>query len=139
MVEFIDGVLVTPQRMGRAPDQLRHLAILAGFTPLRYLEPMRQGQLRVTEVFSYPRLLSRTLRGDFDGAYANISVARHYLRDVLQRPNDLRFDASLPHTRSQRHLSSLRHPRIIGEFDAFLRTQRDQIDRLKRKYRVAPE
>lgn len=136
VVEYIDGVLVTPQRRGQGIDALKTLGVIRGFTPFAYMKRIQAGGLQTTENRHYEGLLRQTLAGRVDGAYLNIAVSRYYLKQYLHDTNVLVFDPDLPHTRSFRHLSSMKYPQIIAEFNTFLQTHRAEVDKIKQEYNV---
>ncbi|MBI1835277.1 MAG: hypothetical protein HYR92_05935 [Burkholderiales bacterium] len=69
---------------------------------------------------SFVSLLKQAQLKRVDGAYINIEVAKYQLKEVLHQPGSLVFDPDLPHTKDYYYLSSVKHPKIIQEFNAFL-------------------
>ena len=136
VVNYIDGVMVPKAAKGQGMGRLKTLGVKAGYTPRGYIESSQRGDIAVRELFGFRQLLGSTLSGRVDGAYANISVSRHYLNTVMKRPGALVFDPDLPHTRSQRHLSTLKHPNIIGEFNHFMAQRKSEVARLKRRFGI---
>ncbi len=136
VVEYIDGVLVTPQNRGKGTAALNTLGVIHGFTPFAYMKFIKAGELQTSENRNYEGLLRQTMTGRVDGAYMNVAVSRYYVSKYLQDPQAVVFDAELPHTRSFRHLSSIKHPHIITEFNAFLQTHTQAVEALKHEYKV---
>ncbi len=136
VVEYIDGVLVKPENKGKNLSFLKKLGIIRGFTPFPYLKLIQEKTLETHENSNYEGLLRQALIGRVDGAYLNIAVSRYYLKKYFNNPEVLVFDSSLPHARSHRYLSSIKHPKIIEEFNEFLREKKEVIENLKKEYRV---
>lgn len=136
VVEYIDGVVVKPENKGKDITLLKTLGIIRGFTPFPYLKLLQAKTIRTHENSNYEGLLRQTLLGRVDGAYLNIAVSRYYLKKYFNNPDILIFDPNLPHSRSFRYLSSIRHPSIIQEFNDFLQTNQEVIKKLKEEYRV---
>ena len=90
----------------------------------------------MSENNSYAGLLKQAIAGRIDGAYSNVAASRYYLRQELGQPDALVFDRSMPHVRSARVLSSIRHPRLIAEFNDFLKSHAGKIRELKLQYAV---
>lgn len=136
VVNYVDGVMVAPRRVGRGIDELRRLAVVDGWTPWGYEERVAANQILLVSSEDLPRMVRQALLKDSDGAYYNVVVAAHYLNNVRAKPGALVFDADLPHTRSTFNLSSLDHPELIEYFDRYLKTQQPAIAALKAKHQV---
>ncbi|BAN47649.1 ABC transporter substrate-binding protein [Metapseudomonas resinovorans] len=136
VVNYVDGVLVAPKRLGQGVEQLRRLAVVDGWTPWTYQERIDDGQTQVVGSDDLGRMVRQALKQEADGAYYNVVVATYYLDNIRARPGALVFDPSLPHTRGTFNLSSLRHPELIARFDRFLAEHRQEVEALKARYRV---
>lgn len=136
VVDYVDGVLVAPQRQGQPIERLERLAMVNGWTPWGYQERINAQQVRLSYSDDLRKMIHQTLKKDADGAYFNVVVATHYLDNIRARPGALVFDPGLPHTRGSFQLSSLRHPELIRRFDRFLVERRAEVAALKEKYRV---
>jgi len=136
VVDYVDGVLVAPQRKGQAVERLGRLAMVQGWTPRGYEQAIDSGQIQLTYSDDLRQMIRQALKQDTDGAYFNVVVATHYLDNIRARPGALVFDPKLPHTRGSFHLSSVRHPQLIARFDRFLAERSAQVAALKASYRV---
>jgi hypothetical protein len=136
VVDYVDGVLVAPQRQGQALEQLKRLGMVSGWTPWGYQQGIEAGQIQPSYSDDLRKMIQQTLKKDTDGAYFNVVVATHYLDNIRARPGALVFDPKLPHTRGNFHLSTLRHPAVLQRFDRFLLERQAEVAALKDKYRV---
>ncbi|UUZ54515.1 hypothetical protein LP419_40425 [Massilia sp. H-1] len=68
-----------------------------------------------------------------DGAYINVEVAKYQLREMLHQPDSLVFDPDLPHTKDFYYFSSVKHPKVIQEFNTFLATEVVQYEQIRKK------
>ena len=136
VVDYVDGVLVAPQRRGQPVEQLQRLAMVNGWTPWGYQERIDAGQIELTYSDDLRQMIRQALRKDTDGAYFNVVVATHYLDNIRARPGALVFDPGLPHNRGSFYLSSLKHPGLLQRFDRFLLDEQVAIAELKHRYRV---
>ncbi len=136
VVNYIDGVMVLPKRKGAGLGKIKVLGTIKGFTVWDYLEHVKAKSVAIDEVYSMNSLLKKTLAGRVDGAYLNIEVAKYNLEKSLNRPNGLVFDGGLPHTKGSYYLSSIKHPEIIKQFNAFLKEDKAKVDALKKKYKI---
>lgn len=137
VAEYIDGLMVRPENKGkRGVDELKQIGTVSGFTPWSYLDLIKAGRIRVAENSSTTGVLKQVLKKRVDGAYINVAVAKHQLRAIIRLERGLVFDPTLPHIKSSYLLSSIKHPEVITQFAAFLRTRKDDIAALKRKYSI---
>lgn len=125
-VQYIDGVMVLPENMDKRVEELKSLGTVMGFTAWIYRDRISSGQIRLDESYHYASLLKMVLLKRIDGAYTEISVAKYVLREDIGKPDALIFNFGLPHTKDFYHLSSIKHPNILKEFDKFLDTEKKQ-------------
>lgn len=136
VVAYIDGVVVTPARKGQPKDALKTLGAIKGFTAYEYLGAIKAGQVTLDESTDFQAMLKKCLAGRLDGAYSNVAVANWNLREKLKQPGALVFDEALPHSKGSYLLSSLKHPRVIEEFNAWLQENASLVSGLKAKHQV---
>ncbi|MHA6491833.1 substrate-binding periplasmic protein [Pseudomonas borbori] len=131
---YIDGVLVRPEHLGKGVERIRVLGTQRGFTPWPYIPQIESGQMTVNLSNQVSPLLRMAINGRVDAIYVNPLVARSVLQAEQLPADALVFDPSLPHADGHYALSSLQHPEVIAEFDAFLRDNPTLVRRLKDKY-----
>lgn len=136
VVDYVDGVLVAPQRQGQALESIRRLAMVQGWTPRGYEQPIDSGQIQLSYSDDLRQMIRQALKKDTDGAYFNVVVATHYLDNIRARPGALVFDPTLPHNRGSFKLSTLKHTALMQRFDRFLVEQKSEIAALKNQYKV---
>lgn len=136
VVEYVNGVLVPPDAKGTGVDAIRKLGLVVGWTPLGFQDRIEAGTVELHENNAYDGLLKQAILGRIDGAYSNVATSQYYLKNVLEQPDALVFDETLPHVRSARVLSSIKHLEIIAEFNAFLEERADEIQALKEQHAV---
>jgi len=135
-VAYIDGVSVLANRKGAAIDTVKTLGIVRGFTAWDWLDRIKNGSVALHENNSFTALLETTLAERNNGAYGNIAVVQYQLRQVLKKPGALVFDPSLPHTRSNYHLSTIKHPDLIRKFDLWLAQNAERLAQWKQELGV---
>jgi len=133
---YIDGVMVRPENKGHGPDSVRSLGTVRGFTAYEWLDRIKSGQTRLEENPSLPGLIFQAANKRIDGAYTNVAVANYSLEHELKTPGALVLDPSLPYTRSSYRLSSIKHPGVIADFNAWMKTRPDLVARLKQTWNV---
>lgn len=136
VTQYVDGVLVAPERLGQGIGELKRLALVDGWTPRGYEQQIQSGQISVAPSADLRQMIHTALKKQADGAYFNVVVATYYLDNLRARPGALVFDPSLPHTRSTFQLSTVKHTELIDRFDRFLVEHAEQVTALKAKYGV---
>ncbi|HVI51269.1 MAG TPA: transporter substrate-binding domain-containing protein [Candidatus Sulfotelmatobacter sp.] len=135
VVNYIDGVLVLPENKGKPVDTIRTLGTVRGFTAFDWLDRLKSGATALEENPSFSGLMFQAMNKRIDGAYANVAVANNTL-DGMQKPGALIFDPGLPHTRSSYKLSTLKHPEIIADFNAWMKSKPELVAKLKADWAV---
>lgn len=136
VVGYIDGVMVLPVNRRLSLTGLKTLGTVSGFTPSDYLDPIRDGRIKLEENPTLTGLLQQVVMGKVGGAYCNVVVAEYHLSGRMNRPGALVWNPDLPHTRSAYLLSSLHYPVIIRQFDQFLSDHASQVQALKSMYNL---
>jgi hypothetical protein len=134
VVALTEGVSVLPENRGRGVEHIRLLATVHGSSLPSWDTYIEQGNVTVSENPSLIRLIEQTLIGRVDGAYANIAVVQYLLENELNRPGALQFDDSLPHYETHYHLSSIRHPQVIAEFNQWMQENAALVNSIKQKF-----
>ena len=136
VTEYVDGVLVAPERLGQGVGTLKTLALVDGWTPRGYEQQVQAGQIAVAPGADLRQMIHTALKKQADGAYFNVVVATYYLDNIRAKPGALVFDPSLPHTRSAFHLSTLKQGELVERFDRFLVEHAQAVAALKARYGV---
>jgi len=138
-VEYIDGLMRLPANKDLNMNSFTTLGTLRGFTPWVYMDNINNGKLKVYETNNMKALVSMTESKRVQAAYMNVTVARYYMRNKLKNPSLLTFQADMPHARDHFSLSSTKYPKVIEEFNQFLKDNVAFVDKLKDKYQVRLE
>lgn len=136
VVAFVDGTSVRPDRKGAPPEQIRLLGTMSGFTPWAWLDSLQAGKVALSENTSLEALVRQAVVGRVDGVYASVAVIHYQLDHVLKQPGALVFDPTLPYSRDHYHLSSIKRPEVLRDFNQWQRRNAGMIEALKRKHGV---
>jgi len=136
VTEYVDGVLVAPERLGQGVGALRRLALVDGWTPRGYEQSVQAGQIALAPSADLKQMIHAALKKQADGAYFNVVVATYYLDNIRAKPGALVFDPSLPHTRSAFHLSTVKQGELVEHFDRFLVDHAKEVSAIKARYGV---
>ncbi len=136
VLEYIDGVLVVPEALGKGKGELKTLGILRGFTPWEYLDDIKAKRMKLKEVNSLKSLVNMSNAGRINGVYSNVIVAKYFLEHTILDKRAVVFDGDLPHTRGNYYMSSIKHPKLIASFNKFMAENESLVESLKVKYEV---
>ncbi|MVW74092.1 substrate-binding periplasmic protein [Pseudomonas xionganensis] len=134
----IDGVMVKPQYLGLGEQRIRRLGTQRGFTPWPYLEDIEAGHLLLIQANQIDSLLAMALNDRVDAVYLNPQVVAHQL-GLMGKSGALVFDPSLDYLDDHYFLSSIQHPEVIEQFNAFLRDQAEWIEALKLRHGITDQ
>lgn len=134
IVEFIDGVSVTREKLGQGIESISSLGTIRGFTPVSWSKYIQRGQVKIQENDSFEGLIKQTLMGRVDGIYANVDVVQQRLLEVTGNTEALKFDQDLPFLKAHYRLSSTVKPRIISIFNQWMRENSALISDLKSEF-----
>ena len=135
MLEFTDGVLVLPENLGKGVSRIKKLGIPLGFTPYPFADLIKSGAIKVEESAAYDSLYLMLLKPRIDGAYANIRIATYYWAHI-QKDGQAAFvfDPQLPAARGFFCLATIKHAKVLAQFERFLHDNPALIAQLKKDY-----
>jgi len=134
VVGYIDGTMVLAMDVGN--KKINTLGTVMGFTPWNYISDVEKGKVALLENANFVALIKQAFINRVDGIYANVDVINNHLVNTLKMPGSLVFDPLLPYTKDFYHLSTIKHPKIIKEFDEFLDKHQELIKQLKAKHGI---
>jgi len=131
----LGSTLVKPELQHISLEQFRSLAVIHGFVPTKWLALKNRYNYRMVDVPDVPSALGLVLKGRLDGANIEFNVAQHYLRSIAAQ-DQLVIAEQLPFTQLPFLLSTVKHPKLLSEFNQFLLDNAEQVAALKRKYQL---
>ncbi|MCX4028000.1 hypothetical protein H0A36_19870 [Endozoicomonas sp. SM1973] len=82
-----------------------------------------------------PNLLEMVILGRVDGADMELSVANFHLQRMVKLKS-LIVDPDLPYVLNPFHLSTIKHPEIIQEFNMFLKENEKKLTSIKQSMNI---
>ena len=135
LIYNLGTTLVLPVNKNIHLQHFRTLAVIHGFTPTAWLYLRNQYRFKLYEVPNAISAVNLVLKGELQGADVEYNVAQHILR-TQQQEGALVVAEQLPVTRISFHLSTIRHPQVIQQFNRFLLSHQADIAALKHKYQL---
>lgn len=136
VVDYLDATIVPAARADMAPQDVRTLGTVTGFTPYPWLDRIADGSVSVAENADFRALVRQVLAGRVDAAYANIAVVNRVLNQDFDQPGALVAAPALPSDADAYRLSTLAHPDVLARFDAWMETNADLVADLKAQHAV---
>ncbi len=135
LVDFTDGTLVSPSRLGKPKSELKTLGTVRGFTPWDYLADINETKsIKLVENDVLKGLIEQAKTGRVQGIYANVAVVRYTLEQVMREPGALVFDPALPHTQGTYKLSTIKHEALLKKVNAYIATHQGERKALEKKW-----
>jgi polar amino acid transport system substrate-binding protein len=138
ILQLTSGSYMLKSKQGFKRDKVKILATIFGFYPTLWVEEIAQGKLKLWEQSSPMSVVKHVLHGHADATNINSNVIRHNLAK-LNQSQALVLNKSIKYEKYAYHLSSIKHPEVIGQFNAFVARNAGLIKDLKSKYKIIDE
>ena len=132
-VHYIDGLHVLPENKGKGIESIKSIGTLIGFSPIQYLPLEKEGSLTISYDATVAGLIKQVHLKRLDAIYLNVDVVRHLEQGKVDA---LIFDDSLPFVESGYKISTIKHQKVVEDFNRFLIEQKTTVDALKTKYNL---
>ena len=134
--QYIDGVMVKKENLGKGKNSLKKLGFIRGFTAWDYYKEIYVDKtIAGKEANDFQGLLKQISKNRIDGGYMSIAGGR-YGASQIGLADKLVYDPALPATKSGYSLASHKHKDIVEKFDKFLVDKKDMLDEIRKKYKV---
>jgi ABC-type amino acid transport substrate-binding protein len=135
LLSVIDGSMVVPANKGKKAA-VATLVTVRGFTPFPYLDAIKGGKIKVTEVTSPDQAIKMVQSGQTEAAYLGVVATEYILSDKMKTPGALVFDDKLPSSTNDFVVSTLTHPEVLKQLDEFLVKEKSTVEKIKAKYKI---
>jgi len=134
--QYIDGVMVKKENLGKGVKAIKKLGFIRGFTAWDYYKQIYVDKtIKGVEANNFQGLLKQINKNRISGGYMSISGGQHGLSQI-GLTGKVVYDPSLPHTESGYGMSTWKHPDVIAKFNQFLKDKKDELDVIRKKYGV---
>ncbi|QOL25709.1 hypothetical protein LP316_15695 [Thalassotalea sp. LPB0316] len=138
VLTLMAGTYVLKQNANIKKSQINSLMTIRDFYPTLWLEPIAQGQVTLHEEASPVSIIRHLLMSNVQATNIDSNVIRHQLKE-MNKQGEIVLAENIFHEQYTFHLSTINHPEIINEFNAFIKRERSLIERLKKKYEIKEE
>jgi len=135
-VWLIAGTSVLKPSLKKNKAELKSIGTLLGFYPTNWIEEINSGQVRLYEDASTRFLVQQLLTGYIDAIDIEPSVINYYLNELGKPTDTIVIDKRYKYDIYGFHFSTIKHPKIIKEFNEFLNNNKALLEQLNRKYQI---
>jgi len=136
IIQFTDGVMIKTANIDSSSFKLDILGSIRGFTPVPYLKQIASGALQLIEFSNTSELLLAVANDKIDGAYLNIDVAAHQMKQLFNNQSTLTFAKKLPFSKDYYYLSTINEKAVILKFNAFMKKNAALKKSLLKKFNI---
>ena len=137
-IKLMAGSYVLKSNANYKRDDIKKLGTIFGFVPTLWFDKVESKELELIEENSPFGIVKHILHGNIDATNIDSNVIRHNLK-LVDNPKAIVLNKNIKHEIYSYHLSSIKHPKIIKQFDAFLQNNPKLIQQLKQKHGISEE
>ena len=138
VIKLMAGSYVLKSNANFTRSDVKKLATIFGFMPTLWLDKVASKELTLIEENTPFSIVKHVIHGNVDATNIDANVIRHNLK-LLGKPNEIILDTHIKHEVYSYHLSSIKHPQIIIQFNEFLQHNTQLLKQLKKKYGIIEE
>ncbi|MFT4928428.1 MAG: polar amino acid transport system substrate-binding protein [Phenylobacterium sp.] len=135
IVQLTAGTTVLVDKLGKKRDNIQRLSTILGFYPTLWVDRVKSKQTIIVSDPSVMSVIKMNINGFVDATNLDYSVIHHQLQK-LGKTKVMLMDKSLPHMTYGFHLSTIKHPQMIKQFNRFYKNNPLFIQQLKTKYQI---
>lgn len=137
LTNAVTGTIVKQENVGQGIDEIKHLAMPLGFTPVNWQQRIDSKHTKITWVTNIQQGLALLYQERVDGLDLEYFVSQRSAPLAYEK-GAFTLDLTLPHNEIPFSLSTLYHKDIISELNDFISSNPELIDSIKAKYGITP-
>ncbi|QTH64412.1 hypothetical protein J1N51_02695 [Psychrosphaera ytuae] len=134
VLDLVAGTITADSNI-KAKQDIKIMGTLLGFHPTKWLDEVTSGQVILYESSSTMMLIQQLIRGQLDAINLEPSVVNHYL-SLINKEGVANINKHFDYEVYSYHLSTVKHPSVIAEFNTFLQNNQSALNALKNKYKI---
>lgn len=135
-VTLVAGTSVLTSDLNRPVKQFKSVGTLLGFYPTTWINQINAGEVSLHEDPSTLILIKQLLNRDVDGIDIEPSVINHHLNLLGKSSDEISIDRRFEYNIYEFYFSTIKHPKVIDEFNQFLINNQALVEQLKVKYKI---
>ena len=138
VVEVTAGAWVLEKNKDITREQVSSLATILGFYPTLWVDEINSGQTKLLEESTALGVVKHLLYGNAQATNIDENVIRHHLSELGERQNIV-LNKQIHSERFYYHLSTIKYPEVIEEFNQYLKDNADRLQNLKEQFNIRTE
>jgi len=134
-IKLMAGAYVLEKNEHIARSEVHKLGTILGFVPTLWIDEVRSGKVELMEEYSPLSVVKHLLHANVEATNIDENVIRFNLEQLGSKEKVV-LNKGIKHQVYAYHLSSIRYPEIIKEFDQYLVEHKTEIEALKNKYQI---
>lgn len=135
-IKLVAGTTVLKTSLNKNKSSFKTLGTLLGFYPATWIKQIRDGQVKLYEDISTKILIKKLLAKHIDGVDLEPSVIQYYLKMLGENTEVAVINKRYEYEVYNVSLSTIKHPKVIIEFNDFLKNNQQLIEEMKQKYHI---
>lgn len=135
-IKLVAGTSVLKSSLNKPASEFLSIGTLLGFYPSTWIEQIKSGQVKLYEDISTKILIQQLLAKHIDGIDIEPSVIRYYLNELGESDEAVVIDKRFTYEVYDFHFSTIKHPKIIKEFNIFLNSNQAMLEEMNKKYQI---
>lgn len=127
-----EGVIVLEENYDKY-SKLDTIATFRGFTISPYIKEIKSGEIELYEVNSIESLLTMLIHKRLKFIYMNYDIAKYYVNKFYPDAK-IKMDENFKTDATFYYLSTINNPKLLKEFDLFIKNNQEILDKTKEKY-----
>jgi hypothetical protein len=136
VIHLVAGSFVLKKNRSSARESMKSLGTILGFFPTLWYDRIKSGKVELIELTSPYSIVKHLQHGNIDVTNIDKNVINHNLKLLGKTDDEIVLNKHIKNEAYAYHFSSINHPEIIREFDAFLSDNPKIITRIKTKYSI---
>lgn len=136
VLQLTAGSYVLKKNQNISRQSVKRLGIMFGFFPTLWYDKLQNGTLEKFEAHSSLSLVKHLLRGNVDVIDTDNNVIKYNLKKLHKNEDEIVLNQHIQHVRYAHHFSTIKHVKIMQEFDDFMINQSQLVANIKQKYNI---
>lgn len=135
-IKLVAGTSVLKSSLKKDISEFKSVGTLLGFYPTNWIEEIKRGEVSLYEDISTKILIQQLLAKNIDGIEIEPSVIRYYLEELGVSDDLVVIDKRFKYDVYDFYLSTIKHPKVIQEFNQFLDNNKKLLEEMNKRYKI---
>jgi ABC-type amino acid transport substrate-binding protein len=133
VLNITESLMVLEQEPAVAKKEIKLVGTILGFSIPGIAEFVANHEFETVKTREIEQLMHMLVSNRVQGVYFNENVARNLVKKIYPNKSLIRH-SQYPPFKYAYHLSSIKHPKLIEQFNAFLISHHEELDAIRSRY-----